>query len=273
MTKTILPVLADVEGLGKVVEANTDFYTELQQLKLDRVVLISPRNEAYARIHTQGKENIGKSYGTRTSAGFEYAKEQLPIFRVKSKLNNLRRAKLVVEANRQGNYFHTSSTKEYEDSLKQAEIDKNKEPIKRNVIILPSRTQFTISDKENWGIYQAILKDQAKQYFELNGPIDIYPIDTSDVDSQNGTILTPLWFGSLDSRSELLGYGRSADYYNDRARGVLEGSGEATSPKISERAPYTPRQIKSYSEIVQGVRDGTLPASKLEKIIKFFQGI
>ncbi len=236
-----LQIIANVKGLGRIVEANTDFYTELQQLKNTGAVLISPRNEAYARLHTQGKENIGKSYGTRTSGGFEYAKEQLPIFRVKSRLTNPELAKFAVEANRSGNYFNTDSTKEYENSLKQAEQDKNKEPFKRNVIILPSKSKFTMSDKQNWEIYQAILKDQAKPYFELNGPIDIYPVDEKIVNAQDGTILTHLWFRNLVNWSDFCGYHR---YLDDdlRARGVLKGSGGATSPKIL-RPPYTQRQI------------------------------
>lgn len=269
--KNQLNVIANVKGLGRIVEANSDFYTELKQLKDSGAVLISPRDEAYARLHTQGKENIGKSYGTRTSGGFESAKKQLPIFRVKSRLTNPKLAKLAVEANRAGNYFHTDSTKEYEDSLKQAEKDKSKEPEKRNVIILPSRSKFTMSDKQNWEIYQAILKDQAKPYFELNGLIDVYPVDAKIVDSQDGTILTHLWFRDLDDSSGFLG---SWYLYDDgRVRGVLRESAEGTSPKILGSLPYTQREIKNYSRIIQGVRAGTLPASKLEKVAEFLQGL
>jgi hypothetical protein len=239
--KNQLDIIADVEGLGRIVEAKSDFYTELQQLKEANARLISPRNEAYARIHTQGKENIGKSYGTRTSAGFEYAKAQLPIFRVKSRLTNLKLAKLAVEANSAGNYFHTDSTKEYRDSLEQAEKDNSKEPVKRNVIVLPSRSEFTMSDKQNWEIYQAILKDQAKPYFELNGPIEVYPLDEKIVDVQDGTILTHLWFWGLDGGS---GFGGCDGGLCDGsgARGVLRESAEGTSPKILKLL-YTQRQI------------------------------
>ena len=203
--KNQLSVIAEVEGLGKIVQANADLYTELKQLREAGARLISPRDEAYARLQTRKKENIGKNYGTRTSAGFEYIKKENPIFRLSSRLNNQGLAKLAVEANRQENYFHTNSTKEYEDSLKQAEKDKDKDPTKRNVIILPLRTNFTMSDKENWEIYQAILKDQARPYFELNGPITIYPVSFKKVDSQDGTILTNLWFLSLDVGSDFVG--------------------------------------------------------------------
>jgi len=74
--------------------------------------------------------------------------------------DDCRLAKLAVEANRAGNYFHTDSTKEYEASLKQAEQDKNKEPKKRmlSFSLHENRLQFLI--KENWENLQAILKDQ-----------------------------------------------------------------------------------------------------------------
>ena len=67
----------------------------------------------------------------------------------------------------------------------------------RDVIVLPSREQFTISDKENWEVYQAVLKDQAKPYFELDGPINVSPVGANTVDAQKGTLLTALWFGDF----------------------------------------------------------------------------
>ena len=191
-TLTRLPVIADVEGLGKIVEANSDFYTNLQLLTEEGARPISPRDEAYARLKTRGKENIGKLYGTRTSAGFEYVKGELPILRLDSRLLNPELARLAVEANRQERYFCTDSAREYEDSLKQAEKDRSKEPKDRNVIILPSRNPFEISDEENWDVFESISKDQARAYFKLNGSIIIFPVNTSYVDSQNGTLLTQM---------------------------------------------------------------------------------
>lgn len=262
--KTQLHVVADVKGLGKVVEVASDFYTELNQLRDGGATLISPRKEAYARLQTRGKKDIGKSYGTRTSAGFEYARGQLPIFRIKSRLTNPGLAKLAVEANRAGNYFHTESTKEYEESLKQAETDKSKEPEKRSVIVLPSRQNFTMSDKENWDVYKAVLKDQAKSYFGLNGPITVYPVAKDTVDAQSGTILTELWFRDLDGRSDFGGHRGLHD--DDGARGVLRKSAEGTVQKV---LPYTPRQISKYAAKVMKVREalrkGKIDVSRLER--------
>ena len=115
--KNQLKIIANIKGLGKIVEVNGNLYTEIQKLRDNGARLISSRDEAYARLQTFGKENIGKSYVIRTTGGFEYAKKQLPIFRVKSRLTNPKLVKLAVETNRAGNYFHTESTKEYEDSF------------------------------------------------------------------------------------------------------------------------------------------------------------
>ena len=229
--KTRLPVVAEVEGLGRIVQADGDFYKSLKLLAQEGAKPISLRDEAYARLMTQGKEDVGITYGTGTftSAGFEHARGQLPILRLESRLNNPELARLVVEANRQGNYFYTDSTREYKNSLRQAQKDSSKKPKERNVILLPSKDPFVISDKENWKIYEAIFKDQAIDYFELNGPIPIEPVNKDFVDSYDGTLLTLMWFRNLDDRSELDGNFRPL-YGGGRLRGVLK-SGEADALK------------------------------------------
>jgi len=263
--KNQLPVIAKVDKLGKIVEVCSDFYVELQQLKDSGARLISPRDEAYARLHTRGKENIGQVYGTRTISGFEYAKGRLPIFRVNSRLNDPKLAKLAVEANKARNYFHTESTKEYEESLKQAEKEKSKEPKKRNIMVLPSRDAFTISDKENWDIFEMIFKDQAKPYFEYNGPITVYPIHKGTVDEQDGTILNVLWFRSYEGASLLYGFSRNINH-DDRARGVFVEDIENTHGKSKSLSYYQQKQIDKYLQLVQKIKDGKASVSKLEKV-------
>ena len=56
--------LANIKGLGEIVQVCNNFYNKLQELKQAGAKLISPRDEAYARIQTKGKENIGRSDGT-----------------------------------------------------------------------------------------------------------------------------------------------------------------------------------------------------------------
>lgn len=262
-----METLANIKGLGKIVQENKDFYSNLLELKEAKAELITPRDEAYARVQTKGKEDIGKYYGTWTTAGLEYAKKELPILRLESRLLDLELAKQAVEANRNDNYFSTGSTKEYEESLKQAEKDKNKEPIERKVIILPSRDNFTIDDTQNWEVLEAVLKDQAKPYFELNGPLIVYLINKDTVDRQKRTLLTQMVFLSFDLRSDF--YGHYRDLVNDSgARGVRKESAEGTSQKV---LPYTKKELEKYLNIVQDVRKGKLPNSKLEEVLDFFK--
>ena len=129
-------------------------------------------------------------------------------------------AQLLVEANAARTYYHTDTTAEYEESACQARMDLSKPPAERSVVILPSRDPFVISDKKHWDIYEAVLKDQARRYFEYNGPIPVYPICKEEVDSQDGTIFTVLWFRSAEGVSILYGYSRNLNH-DDRARGVI----------------------------------------------------
>jgi hypothetical protein len=272
MEKTIS--LARVKGIGEVVEANTDFYNGLVALGKAGAHLITPRYEAKVRIATAGKKNIGRNCGTWTTAGFEYAKENLVLLRLQSRLMDLQLAKQAVEANRQSKYF-SSDAQFYEESAKQAEKDKSEEPRKRKVLILPSRTTFQITPKKNMEVLEFLLRDSklAKKYFEFNGsnPITTYLIDPNTVDAKNGTLMTQLWLYGLvvGSRSCLLGSGMYLDG-GDGVRGVLPLTGEASSQKNSVyNLPYNKKQIDKYAQLVQGVRKGTLPASKLEQVAEF----
>jgi len=219
-----LPVIVRVPGLGDIVELTCEFSTQLQRLHDSGARLIDARDEAYARLQTLGKENIGQVLGTRTSAGFEYAKGQLPLFRVRSRVDSPAVARRLVEANTARRYYSTDTTAEYEESALEAAIDLDKPPAEGSVVILPSRDPFIISDKKHWDIYEAVLKDQARPYFEYNGPIPVYPICKEEVDSQNGTILTVLWFRSAEGASILYGYSRNLNH-DDRARGVIPVQG------------------------------------------------
>jgi len=229
--------LSNVKGLGQVVEADSNFYTNLQELEQAGASLISPRDEAYARLNS----NIGKTYGTFTTAGLEYVKGEKPILRLDSRLLNPELAKQAAEANRNGIYFSTKNTKEYEESLKQAEQDKNKDPKERNVIILPSREVFDISLTENSEVLECLLKDQAKAYSEIKKVLTFYPVSKETIDEQNGTLLTQLWFYSVAYRSGLVGDNRDLGY-GYGARGVQK-SGEATQKSPQEVEVYTPNQI------------------------------
>ena len=260
--KNQLPVIANVKGLGQIVEVCSEYHVELQQLKDSSARLISPRDEAYARLHTRGKEKIGIIYGTRTTAGFEFTKGELPIFRVNSRLNDVKMGKLVVDANKKRKYFNTKTRKEYDESLVEAKKDENKDPKDRNVIVLPSRDSFTISDKEHWDIFECALKDQAKPYFEYNGPITVYPIHKGTVDEQDGTILNVLWFRSYEGASIFYGFSRNLNH-DDRARGVYEEKDENIN---SFGKDYT-----KYLTLLSEIKKGKMPVSKLIEVEKFLK--
>jgi len=228
MTRT----LATVKGLGTVKQADGNFYECLQELGSTQ--LIKTRDEAYARLQTRRNKNVGQSQGTWTRTGFEYVAGKLPIVRVdNSRLLNKQLAKRAVKSNSNGNYFHTSSTAEYEESLELAEKDRNKDPAKRRVIVLPSRQDFTLDSADDETL-QALLKDQAKPYFEMHGPMRVYLINSSTVDDQDGTLMTELWFDSTDYRSDL--YGDSRDlYYDDGTRGVFKSAEGASTQKSNTK--------------------------------------
>ena len=101
-----------------------------------------------------------------------------------------------------------------------------------SVIILPVGTEFTISDRENRELLEAIFKDQAGPYFALNGPIRVY-LDFDHVSSHNGnnhnqgTLLTQMGIGVLDSCSPISGSRHLGLGY--KLRGVLEAGEDSTS--------------------------------------------
>ena len=209
----MIKTLANVKGLGEVVEVSGALYSELQQLKEAKARLISPRDEAFARIETAGRgkkdrSKILKIYGlhvpgTRTISGFEYIKGELPIFTAKSRIfENTEKLETAIDAKKA--YFDIRTTMGYRSLLEQAEEDKEKEPEKRQVIVLPSRKDFEISPTENWEVLQTILGDQAEAYFDLHKrvhgvlkPIPVHLAYKDRVDSQNGTLLSCLYFALL----------------------------------------------------------------------------
>lgn len=246
-----MKTLAYVENLGEIVEAYPNLFDmELSELKSSRVSLITPRDEAYARIATAGKENIGKDNGTWTSAGLEYIAGELPLLRYHSRLLDIELAKKAVEANRNRYcYFSTDSEREYEESLAIAKEDESKEPSKRRIIILPSKQNTLINHDNNWQVLKFLLRDKAKKYFEFNHEKDIqlYQVASATVDSQKGTLLTQLRFGCIGSRSDLVGSNRDLRF--GEAHGVRQIVAEGNAKTVLEDAPkkivesYTPEQI------------------------------
>lgn len=276
--------LASIEGLGKIVEVVGAFDVKLQELEQAaeeagvklKTPVITPRDEAYARIKTKDAKQIGRNYGTWTTSGFEYAKGELPVLTRESRLLNLGLAEQAVIANRNEEYFHTNTTQEYDEARKIAdkEIKQGKKPNERTVLVLPSRENFRITPKENWHVLEFLLQDQAKPYFDLHeihsrkSSIPVCLVDKDTVDAQTGTLMTVLWFSSLDGWSGLDGDYRDLLYGDGRARGVFEKTSEAGSrprktPKI--KLPYTQRE-SPYTQ-----REVVAQLKRLEEIAEFLE--
>ncbi|MBS3091816.1 hypothetical protein J4466_00195 [Candidatus Pacearchaeota archaeon] len=103
----------------------------------------------------------------------------------------------------------------------------------------------------------------------------VWAVDKDYVNKQNYPFARQLWFSRLDSRSVLNGGSRDL-HSGDRVRGVREVSAEGASQKVSKTTEtenvkkYTPQEIEEHKKIVEGVRTGELPASKLEEVLGLF---
>lgn len=233
-----------VEGLGKVRQSGGDLYTNVNELGK----LISPRNEAYARMHSSITD------GTRVSMAVRHFKGEVPIL-IKNAMTK-RLAKQLVHANSQGKYFSTSSPREYEQARTLAEKQaRDIEPAKRTAIACPSRDVFGMSPITYLDHLKFIFEDLAdasgeNSYWQFarkavnageDFVINFYPIDKDIVDgnqpqeltSLNGTVENYLWFRSLGSGSGLGGGNGDAGSIGGRARGV--SSARHKVPSVSRK--------------------------------------
>jgi len=273
--------IAYVKGVGQIVETRKNFYEELIEFQEAGARLITPSQEMKVRIRTAGEKNIGKSYGTWTTVGFQSIKEELPLLRLNSRLLNPKLARQAVEANRDNKYFSTQSTKEYEQSLTQAEKEKDREPWKKQILVLPSRDNFDITPEENFEVLQFLARNPklAEDYFKFHGshPITTYLVDKNTVDAQDGTLETQLWFDGLGDRSVFSGDVRGLDY--DGARGVLKSSAKPTRAEEKQskvhqvRLPYTNKQLDRFLETATGIKEGRLGTSQAGKLEEFILGL
>ena len=260
---------ANVKGLGKIYEARVSFEAALKELRTQDIRQpTSSRDLAYARIQ-EGKGSSLCSNGSYTNEGFEYAKGQSVLLKLKSRLSNQKLAKQAVEANRIRNYF-SMGREIYEQDYEQAQKDLNKEPEKRQVLLLPSRKGFNITVNDD--IAKGLFKDQAEKYFDFLGQdsLRVYLVDKNTVDNQDGVILTQNWLCNLDGRSGL--DGDSWDLgYDSGVRGVSRKTSVAGSQK--NVLPYTQRQVDKIAKVISGVKDGKFGTSKLVKALDFLEGL
>jgi hypothetical protein len=262
----------EVEGLGRILRVDAPFDEALEQLRLSEVRYpITAKDLAYSRMQ-KGKRSPLCSNGSYTREGFLYAKDSPVLLALASPLLNLNLAREATQANRDGKYFYTEDNQVYDKAMAQAEKDKEREPEKRKVLILPSRDNFSISRTENFEVLQGLLKDQAEKYLEFNGQnIPVYLVGKDAVDNQSATLLTQLWFRNLDYRSGL--HGNWSLGYGGRVRGVRVSGAEGTQKSFLGETrvfPYTEQQLDLYLETAKGLKEGnlgSLQAGKLEELI------
>ncbi len=237
----------DIEGLGKILRVNTPFDMALEALKRKGAKVITSRDFAYARRCTY--INSLKDGGC-TREGVIYGKNQAPLVVMNSPLLNQKLAVRATQANREGEYFQLKDKKRFESYLRQADADAKKEPEKRKVLTLPSRTSFTISPIENWDIARGIFKDQAEPYFNYLGKhrinqITFYTVDSLDVDNSENPIATQMWLHRFEF--SVLG----GDYKDlDRANRVVRGIKVDTEGTPKNVESYTPIQISRTLDIL-----------------------
>jgi len=282
MTTTLIkPTLeAEVEGLGEIYRIDRPFNKALESLREQKTKVISSRELAYARIKEGGDSSLCNS-GSYTREGFLYLKNEPVLVALNSPLLDLQLAEQAVEANRKGNYLSTDK-KVYEQYKEQAEQDKNKILQERKVLIFPKRENYEIPTNEfnENELTLFLFKDQAENYgnFLKENEINEMPVwllDKNYVNSKEGSILTQLWLLDLDGRSGV--EGNWGFFCDSRVRGMFEKPSEAgrvfesgsKAKKARLELPYTKRQVHKVYDIVSGVRDGRLPKSKLEKVVKF----
>ena len=260
---------AQVKDLGKVVRVTEPFDKALQTLEQQGIrTPINARDLAYARIQ-EGRASPLCNCGSYVREGVLYVPDKTLFIR-NSLLLRKKVSEQAVEAHRSGNEFYVDEkfVKQYQE---QAEKDKDKEPQKRKVLTLNKMKTFEIStDKftdEELTLW--LFGDQTEDYgnFLRENKINEMPVYLSGNSDRN--FANQLWLSYLDGRSYLSG--DIGNLYNsDDVRGVLK---ELAKPVASEkiRLPYTQKQVDRTAKLIQGVREGRLPASKLEKALTFLQ--
>lgn len=256
---------AEVKGLGKVIRIAKPFDQALETLKKENARVISAKDLANARIQTGTESSLSRN-GSYVKEGLVYVPDKT-LFVRNSPFLVQTIARDAVQVHRNVNEFFVNNNfiQKYQE---QAETDKKKEPEKRRVLELARRGTYKIptnrfKDEE---LTLWLFGKKAQKYGDFlkqKAGINEIPVYLSSNSSQNSA--NQLWLGCLDDRSSLYGYNRGLDYYY-YVRGVLK-TGEAS--RTAEKSPYTKRQIDKIGKLVQGVRQGDLPASRLEKVADF----
>lgn len=257
-------LLEQVKGLGDVYLVRASFDEQLSSLnEMGIKYPISVRDASYLRLHGQDTSGI------RTCHAPILAKNSpVIIARISPLVEDIEMARQAVDAHRKGEYpsFSADVYSQWNDI---AEKDKSKKPENRRAIILTERRDYRIHrDSDEARFFWRDTREKYFARFVSGDSIPSWQVNPEMIDSQAGTIVNYTWFSSPEDESDLAFRGGYL-YSDDWAFGVLKKPAKAGSQKISEGLPYTKADILRISKIIDGVRKGDLPASKLERALQF----
>lgn len=207
----------------------------------------------------QGKDSHVANYGAYTREGFLYV-PQKGIFLVRNS-PIMANAKEATECHRNGKEFYLT-----QEQVEQSLADSVQVKVKHGETIPTKR----FGDDE---LTAYAFGDNAEAYGEFlkEAGIKEMPIYLADVTDK--PFARQAWLHRLvsDYRSILNGNNRYLNY-DDAVRGVRivePRSGEDRAKKSEYQ--FTNIEAQKYLKVLEGVRNGTLPASKLEGVIKAFK--
>jgi len=248
-------LIQDIKGKVESAYVEAPFDKAKKELESNKYRIISLSENAKLRMQ-EGKDAFISQNGNYTREGVIYLPSN-KIYLTKSS-PIMENAEEATECHRKGNEFYLND-KQVSNAIK-----------KGTAVKFPQNDNYSIpTDKFGEDIitdfaFGKIAKDYGK-FLKEEAKINEMPVWLSNC--ENKPFARQLWFRGLGGgvRSGLGGFG-SLDYYGDGVRGVREVSAEGAAQKIS--LPYKQKDIKNYLNILQDVREGNLPASKLEKVIK-----
>ena len=254
---------AKIEGLGEIYKVYAPFDKALEALKSRKAKIITSRDLAYARIQ-EGSRSDSSTYGSYVKEGDIYIPNQKGVI--------LTRNSLVLKSPKQATQAHKKNKKFYIDKKQAMKyLEKAKHQKDNSAILL---TDFNSIPTNRFGddkLTVWLFQDQAKDYglFLKENGINERPLHFNDQNyiKQKSPYADQLWLDYLGKWSYFAGDDRFLSY-GDMVRGVLKKTGEASSRKS---LPYTPKQIQKMYKIIDGVKEGKLPNSKLEKVLDFLE--
>lgn len=277
---------AVIPEVGEILYVNAPFDEALQAISGAGAHLASAYDLARAFIHVGSDYSLSK-HGSRIREALIYAPEQYPLLLRESPLIKPQLARNATNACRKGNepYLDVTMVKTFTN---QAEEDASKPPQERRVLRFTKTRPYKIptnrfTDEE---VTLFLFKDVAADYGRFlasNGleKIPVWLADKSYVNQHATPFVRQLWFrrSGFGDISLIRPYiGESLDY-SARVRGVsLVSANVARARENAVNAgkselTYDATEMAGYSTILQGVRRGNIPASELEKVLTFVQGL